>query len=89
MRGKGRITSEKSSVEVSEGTSLLLFPNTRYIGEQEKDAPLMVINVHFQLEETIDTESGKDFIFRRISDPVYFRDLLYRVIRLYNADNRS
>lgn len=90
IRGKGRIICGQEYVEVGTGSSLLLFPETHYRGEQDKGQHLTVINVHFFFYPTLPQEMlfGKEkFLCRVISDITYFRDILYRVIRLYNADN--
>lgn len=89
VRGKGRMRANLSSVEVKRGSCLILFPNTHYVGEHSKENQLMTMNVHFSAPEWHSepcTESGLPFVFHDISDISYMIDMLYRVIRLYNAD---
>lgn len=92
VRGKGRITTKKELAEVAQGSCLLLFPHTHYIGEHDAAHPLMTMNVHFSLPEWQTPpfhENNTPFIFRNISDLAYLCDIMHRVVRLYNADKIS
>ena len=90
LRGNGKIRTEnRGEIKVQSGSSLLLLPYTHYIGEHDKDDPLLVVNVHFSFAVKFQNEENTPFIYHKISDITYFRDLLYRVLRLYNSGNIS
>ena len=87
LRGKGRIITERETAEVRQGSCMLLFPNTHYVGEHDKDF-LLTMNVHFQFDSGIPEGifGEAPFLHKQIYDIGYMRDTLSRVIRLYNAD---
>lgn len=90
LRGNGTIQAKnKGEIKVRSGSSLILLPHTHYIGEHDKNDPLLVVNVHFSFAGNFENEERAPFIYRKISDITYFRDLLYRVLHLYNSGNIS
>lgn len=88
LRGKGRIVTERKSTEVAQGSCLLLFPDTRYVGEHIAER-LLVMNVHFNFGEAADTRllrGDSAFINKHIHDISYMSDTVSRVIRSYNSN---
>lgn len=86
--GKGRIISGEKIFEVTKGACLLLLPDTHYIGEQDPDHQLTVMNVHFSVQNgALLPYCGENspLIYRAASDIVYFCGILRRVVHLYNS----
>ena len=87
FRGRGALTFGGVRWEATVGDSLLLTPNNRCVGSQDLSDRLLTINVHFNFME----EDRPVFPFtggavhRKISDVAFMRDLLYRVIQMYNS----
>ncbi|MBO4353400.1 MAG: helix-turn-helix transcriptional regulator [Clostridia bacterium] len=87
FRGRGTLTFGGTKWDASVGDSLLLTPNNRCVGEQDLSDRLLTINVHFNFmdgDEPVFPFVG-GAVHHKISDIAFMRDLLYRVIQLFNA----
>ncbi len=90
FRGRGALTVGGVRLEARVGDSILIPPATRCVGEQDLSNRLLTLNVHFTfIENGSPAFPLKEAVHRRISDITYMRDLLYRVIQLYNSDKQE
>lgn len=81
--GHGRMTCGYEKYDVGPGSCLLLAPHTQYIGEHDPEDPLMVINAHFRFIEAGETVEPCGLIAKRMTDKVFFNDLLRHVVSNY------
>ena len=90
FRGEGKLRSEgelSQEILVCEGAVLLLEPDCRYIGEHNKEKPLFVINIHFDiLDEKGEPCKPYLLIEKQMTDIVFFRNLLLRTVTLFNSN---
>ncbi|MBR7082787.1 MAG: helix-turn-helix domain-containing protein, partial [Clostridia bacterium] len=87
FRGRGVLICGGDSWESTVGDSLLLPPNTRCVGVRELNDNMLTLNVHFYF-----LADGKPIfpflggaVHRKLNDVSFMRDVLFRVIQLFNA----
>ncbi|MBO4217862.1 MAG: helix-turn-helix domain-containing protein [Clostridia bacterium] len=87
FRGRGVLSVGGVKWDARTGDSLLIPPGNRCVGEQDLEDRLLTINVHFHFIENAAPffPFSGGAIRRRISDVSFMRDVLYRVIQLYNS----
>lgn len=84
--GHGRMTCGNEKYDVSSGSCLLLAPHTKYIGEHDPEDPLTVINAHFKFIESCTAVEPCGLIAKRMTDTVFFNDLLRHVVSNYYSN---
>ena len=91
FRGRGVLICGGVEWDSSVGDSLLLPPNTRCVGVRELNDNMLTLNVHFNFlsdGEPIYPFSG-GAVHRKLYDIAFMRDILYRVIQLFNAGRKD
>jgi len=92
FRGCGAITPHGAEeIRVSEGTCLLLTPNTCYTAWHDPARPLLVINVHFNFtdKDDIPQHPHPAPIAKSIAAPAFFQTLLMRTVSLFNSQQED
>ncbi len=82
LRGRGEIRAQDALIPVDSGTAVLIFPHTVLSATHVPTHPLHVLSMHFGIGAEADEAPP---LAREIPDFGFFRELVMRVLRLYNA----
>lgn len=91
FRGRGVLICGEDRWDSAVGDSLLLPPHTRCVGVRELNDNMLTLNVHFNFlgdGEPIFPFSG-GAVHRKLNDVAFMRDILFRVIQLFNAGKKE
>jgi AraC-like DNA-binding protein len=91
FRGSGTIRpTSHGEISVHDGTCILLTPNTEYTARHDPEHPLLVITVHFDfLNENGEKTFDERLQARLTAYPQFFKDILLRVVSLYNSNDEA
>lgn len=88
FRGHGQLSCGEMSFDISAGDCFILPPHRKVVATHDPDDPIYAVHVHFSAVGDPRFDGITEAEYRYITDTVFFRDLLNRVVT-YHYKNEN